>query len=94
MEKKKQSTQERHFCGECGSHLWAFNNKWPDYIYPLPNSIDTPLPIPPQKNHFMLEFKANWVAVPPADENNLHFNKYPDCGIEDWHKKHGLYDKC
>ncbi len=38
----------------------------------------------------MLAYKAPWVEphVGPQDEK---FDEYPELGIEEWHRKNGLY---
>lgn len=39
----------------------------------------------------MLESKALWVMVPPESaKNEQQFERYPDEGIEEWHKKRKL----
>ncbi|KAL3147612.1 hypothetical protein ABBQ38_014663 [Trebouxia sp. C0009 RCD-2024] len=81
----------RHFCKTCGSHLWAWCPKYPTYIYPMASAIDTPLPVPIERNHIMLENKQPWVLVPPELAQKEHrFEHYPDEGIEEWHKKRKL----
>ena len=40
----KTSTAMRHFCRQCGSHLWLWDPRWPDLIHPLASAIDTELP--------------------------------------------------
>jgi len=81
----------RHFCKTCGSHLWAWCPKYPTYIYPMASAIDTPLPVPIERNHIMLVNKEPWVLVPPEVAQKEHrFEHYPDEGIEEWHKKHKL----
>ncbi|KAI8968264.1 Mss4-like protein [Mycotypha africana] len=84
----------RYFCGECGSHLYAHDPKYEDYIYPYASAIDTPLPeLDPQADvyHIMIGSKADWVNV---NDNNKHvFNEYPDCSLEEWHKKNDRFVK-
>jgi hypothetical protein len=82
----KRSSHERHFCGECGSHLWAFNSRWPALVHPVASAIDTPLPVPPQNVHMMVGSKAPWVGVEgePADPC---FDEYPDESLADWHDR-------
>jgi len=80
----------RHFCRTCGCHLWAWDPKWPTYLYPLASAIDTPLPEPPQRYHIMLNSKAPWAYVPEQSEGHHRFDEYPDSSIEDWHKKRDL----
>ena len=46
----KPSSARRHFCGECGSHLWLSDPHWPELVHPLASAVDTPLPVPPGTN--------------------------------------------
>jgi len=65
--------------------------KYPAYIYPVASAIDTPLPVPAERNHIMLDSKEPWVIVPPDTAKHEHqFKQYPDEGIEEWHKKRKL----
>jgi len=86
----KQSPGVRYFCHDCGSPLWAADPRWPQWIYPYASAIHSPLPVPPESVHIMLDFKAPWV-VAAAGDNHRHFDRYPDEGIVDWHYRHGLY---
>lgn len=87
------SSHERHFCGLCGSHLWAWNADWPELVHPLASAIDTPLPTPPPHNvHLMLGSKANWVPV-EGTPGDRHFDEYPDISLADWHKAHWEKEK-
>lgn len=90
-DEREQSQHQRHFCGRCGSHLWAFHPAWPELIHPLASAIDTQLPRPPEHVHMMLDSKADWVAVEgtPDDQN---FDEYPDFSLADWHERHGVYE--
>jgi hypothetical protein len=83
------SSARRHFCKHCGSALWAFDPGWPELVHPFASAIDTPLPVPPERVHILLDSKANWVQVPegPAER---HFAEYPEDSIVEWHDKHGL----
>ena len=85
------SSAERHFCGNCGSHLWLWDSRWPELVHPHVGSIDTPLPSPPEVVHIMLDFKPDWVDV-PVGPGHVHFARYPELSIEDWHKSKGLYE--
>ena len=88
----KQSPGARYFCRECGSPLWAADPRWPQWIYPYASAVYTPLPVPPETVHVMLDFKARWVDVATGN-NQRHFKRYPDESIVDWHNRHGLYIK-
>ena len=87
--KLQRSKHQRHFCGECGCHLWAFHPSWPELIHPVAGSIDTPLPPPPAHVHIMLGSKAPWVEV-EGNADDAHFDEYPEKSIADWHDDHGL----
>lgn len=88
-EEQYQSRHERHFCGECGSHLWAFNSRWPDLVHPVSSAIDTELPKPPETTHMMLGSKASWVE-PQLGSSDKTFDEYPDSSLAQWHADHGL----
>lgn len=85
-----ENENRRYFCAVCGSALWAADPRWARWIYPYAASVDTPLPRPPEIVHIMLEFAAPWVAV-PSGSGHRHFQRYPDESIEQWHRRHGLY---
>ena len=84
------SEGERHFCTKCGSHLWAFDHNWADYIYPVAGAIDTPLPVPPVLTHIFLGSKAPWVS-PKIGPDDTTFDEYPVLSLDDWHKERGLW---
>lgn len=83
------SPLERHFCGACGSMLWAWDSRWPDLVHPFASAIDTPLPAPPERTHLMLGSKAGWVD-PRVIGNDKSFDEYPDESIAEWHERLGL----
>lgn len=84
-----ESSAERHFCGVCGSALWLWDPHYPDLLHPFASAIDTPLPKAPEFVSLMLNYKPTWV---PAPKSGLHFGEYPKESLEDWHRRHGLYD--
>jgi hypothetical protein len=86
---KVHSDHQRHFCGKCGCHLWAYHPKWPDHLHPVAGAIDTPLPVPPSYVHIMLGSKAPWVEVTGTDADQK-FDEYPDMSLAEWHERHGL----
>ncbi|KAG0739044.1 hypothetical protein G6F57_005578 [Rhizopus arrhizus] len=90
-EKKKLAGNIRYFCNECGSHLYAYDEQYKDYVYPYASAIDTNLPElkASDRHHIMLSSKANWVPSPPLESKI--FDEYPDCSLEDWHKKNNKY---
>lgn len=84
-----RSDAQRHFCGDCGSALWLWDPNWPDLVHPHASAIDTALPLPPERTHFMLAFKPDWVEV-CAGPNDLRFPEYPDESIAAWHERLGV----
>jgi hypothetical protein len=89
----ERSPCQRRFCKMCGSHLWLFDPRWPDWIYPLAAAIDSDLPTAPDRVHLMLGSKPGWVPVPPESAQDAHFDEYPDGSIEKWHSDRGLKQK-
>lgn len=87
-----RSSGQRHFCKLCGSALWLFSPEWPELIHPFASAIDTPLPVPPETTHLMLEFKAPWV-VPKIGRKDKKFKRYPKESIAEWHERLGLSDR-
>jgi hypothetical protein len=83
------SPAERRFCSLCGSALWVWDPRWPELLHPFASAIDTPLPIPPERTHLMLDFKAPWVEVRP-DPQDKQFPRYPAESIAEWHDRLGL----
>lgn len=79
-----------NFCNKCSSQLWIFNPQYPQWVYPRATAIDTPLPEAPAHTHLMLGYKPDWIPV-SRNESDKYFDYYPDEGIEDWHKRRGLY---
>ncbi len=88
-ERTHASTAERHFCRRCGSALWLFDPEWPELIHPFASAIDTPLPVPPETTHLMLDFKAPWIEI-DAGKKDKKFGVYPKESIADWHARLGL----
>jgi len=84
------SKQRRYFCVQCGSHMWAWHEGWPDLVHPLASVIDTPLPRPKNFVDIMLASAAPWVPLYQG-ENIERFPEYPAESIENWHKRHGLW---
>lgn len=83
------STAERHFCKLCGSALWLFSPEWPELIHPFASAIDTPLPLPPEHTHMMLEFKPSWVEVSVGPQDK-EFRQYPQESLAEWHSRLGI----
>ena len=87
--KETRSSGERKFCGECGSALWLWDPTWPELVHPYASAIDTPLPTPPERTHFMLGSKASWVE-PCMGASDQTFDGYPEESIAEWHQRLGL----
>jgi hypothetical protein len=83
------STAERHFCKRCGSALWLFSPEWPELIHPFASAIDTPLPVPPEHTHLLLDSKAPWVEVEAGAVDKL-FEGYSIESLAEWHERLGL----
>ncbi len=79
----------RRFCGNCGSPLWNWDGRWPDFIHPHVGAIDTPLPIPPVHVDMMLESAPEW-ARSGLGAPERTFDGYPDEALADLHEHHGL----
>lgn len=88
-DRKQRSQAERRFCKHCGSALWVWDPDWPELMHPFASVIDTPLPVPPERYHILLDSRANWVPVPEGG-NEHHFRQYPGESLMAWHERHGL----
>lgn len=86
------SKHARHFCGDCGTHLWASHADWPELLHPVASAIDTPLPKAPAHVHMMLGSAATWVPISaqPQDET---FDVYPAKSIAQWHDAHAVSER-
>jgi hypothetical protein len=82
------SSGERRFCTRCGSALWVYDAAWPELLHPHASAIDTPLPVPGEHTHLLLDSKANWVEV-EAGPGDKTFDGYPDESIAEWHERTG-----
>ena len=85
----KPSPGRRHFCRKCGSALWVWDPRWPQWVYPFASAIDTPLPAAKEAQHIFLAAKPDWVRVPAA-KGDRRFDGYPSESIADWHRNRGL----
>ena len=85
------SAVKRAFCGACGTALWAYSPDWPELVHPFAGVVDTPLPVPPEHVHIMLDHKVPWVEV-PSGPGHRHFARYPEESLEAWHRRHGLWE--
>lgn len=84
-----RSPAQRVFCKECASALWVYDPRWPDWLYPFASVIDSELPVPPESTHLMLNYKASWVKLDAAEQDQC-FAEYPDESIAQWHQRLGL----
>lgn len=85
------STGERNFCTRCATALWLFDPEWPELLHPFASALDTDLPEAPTFTHLMLDDKPDWVPLHATTDDKL-FPLYPDESIEDWHRRHGLWE--
>lgn len=81
------SEGKRCFCGECGTHLYVLDDRWDYGVWPSAAVIDTPLPIPPERVHIMLNYKPDWVEIP---DDGPRFPEFPELSIANWHEQNGL----
>jgi hypothetical protein len=86
-----RSRAGRHFCRLCGSALWLWDPRWPELVHPHASAIDTPLPKPPEVVDIGLAWAPAWVEV-PAGATHVRFEHMPSESLEDWHRRHGLWD--
>ncbi len=84
------SPAERSFCSRCASALWLWDPRWPDLLHPFASAIDTPLPVPVESTHILLESKAPWVTPQLAPQDGC-FDDYPAESIEEWHRARGRW---
>ena len=90
LEKEAEpSLCERRFCKHCGSALWVWDPRWPDLIHPFASTIDSALPVPPERTHLMVGSKSEWVDI-NAKEEDLIFEEYPIESLQEWHERHDL----
>jgi len=82
------SKGQRWFCGECGSHLYLLDDRWPNRVWPNVAAIDTPLPKAPEHVYLMVKSKASWVPDRLLEKGD-RFPKYPNVSIADWHQRRG-----
>ena len=80
-----------HNCTHCGAHLYILSPIWTAWVYPAASAIDSDLPAPPETFHINLSQKPNWVSVPEGP-SHVHFDAVPEESIDDWHRRHGVYN--
>ncbi len=90
LEDDGMSSARRSFCRHCGSALWVADPSWPANVYPFASAVDTALPRPDAHTVLMTRYAAPWADI-ARGANVKCFELYPDEGIEDWHRAHGLY---
>jgi len=78
-------------CIHCGSHLYILSPAWRNWVYPAASAIDTEFPVPPEIFHINMARKPNWIRVPEGP-GHVHFYAVPEESIDDWHRRHGLYE--
>lgn len=88
----ERSPARRNFCSLCGSALWLYDPRWPELVHPHASAIDTRLPEPPETVRIMLASRPPWIAIPEDDGTERRFEGFPDESLEEWHRRHGLYD--
>jgi len=76
----------RCFCGQCGSPLWNYDERWPNLIHPHASAIDDDLPVPSERTHMMIGSAANW-AEPEIRDGDKVFDAYPDESLAEWHAR-------
>ena len=74
---------------ERGTALWLWDPTWPELVHPHAGAIDTPLPIPPQNVHCLIDSKAPWVKV-EGKPSDPRFEHYPSMSLAQWHQSKGL----
>ena len=83
------SSARRYFCAQCGSALWAWDPTWPELVHPHASAIDTPLPVPPENVHCLIDSKAPWVRIEGRLDDPC-FENYPSMSLAQWHQRKGL----
>ena len=78
----------RWFCGECGSHLYLSDDRWPLGVWPYASAIDTPLPEPKHPVSIMTRFKPSWVPSWLV-KHGRSFPRFPEASIAAWHEAEG-----
>ncbi|MBC8058489.1 MAG: GFA family protein [Rhizobiales bacterium] len=90
-QRTKRSPAGRRFCLKCGSALWLWDPRWPELVHPHASAIDTKLPKPPEVMEIGLAWAPEWVDV-PAGPGHVHVRYMPSESLEDWHRRHGLWN--
>jgi hypothetical protein len=85
---RRPSPGRRHFCRRCGSALWVWDPRWPEWVYPFASAVDSPLPAARTREHIFLDARPAWVRV-PSGRDERRFARYPREAIIDWHRRRG-----
>jgi hypothetical protein len=85
----RRSPAARHFCRECGSPLWLYDERWPELVHPHASAIDTPLPKPKEVVAAALAYAPAWVDV-TSGKGHVRCREWPKESLEDWHRRHGV----
>lgn len=88
----EQSLAQRYFCRVCGSALWIWDPRWPALVHPFASAIDSDLPVPPERTHLMVAYKASWVEL-RAGRSDKVFDEFPNESIAEWHRRLELEDQ-
>jgi hypothetical protein len=91
-ESAEVSPGRRSFCSRCATALWVYDPRWPELVHPFASAVDTLLPEPPETVRIMLANRAQWAEIPPDDGTERRFEGFPDESLEEWHRRHGIYD--
>ncbi len=71
------STAERTFCEQCGGQLWVWHPEIPDVVFLHASGIDTPMAMPPERTHIMLDSRESWVPL-HADPQDAQYPGLPE----------------
>lgn len=75
----------RHFCSECGSHLYGIIERWLDNVYLMASAVDTDFPQPNADHIYRVwlnkESKCSCAATPDID-NMQNFAKSASGSME------------
>jgi hypothetical protein len=82
------SEAQRWFCGDCGTHLYLTDDRWPHGVWPYVSAIDTPLPEPKRPVSIMTRFKPSWVPGWMLEHGDT-YARYPEVSIAAWHEREG-----
>ena len=81
-----RSEGERWFCGECGTHLYVLDDRWPEGVWPNAGAIDTPLPVAARVRAPDAPLQAEVGAGVGA---RAALSGVPGASIDEWHDRHG-----